>query len=100
MSTFKILSIFLPVCFVCSTCGIKTKFNKYELKWLNVYKTGDTLIFRSTNGELDTSLIVKRDIKSYATEKNRKTNRETFVMIHKMKMILNRWNDHINVGIP
>lgn len=46
---------------MCS-CGIETKFNKDELKWLNVYNVGDTLIFKSDKGKLDTSIIIKKDL--------------------------------------
>lgn len=43
-------------------CGIKTKFSKTDLKWMNVYKEGDTLIFKSDKGDFDTSLIIKKEI--------------------------------------
>jgi hypothetical protein len=43
-----------------TTCGVsKTKLSDSELKWVNVYDTGDTLIFRSDKGELDTSFIIR-----------------------------------------
>jgi hypothetical protein len=41
-------------------CSVKTKLNETDLKWTNVYKEGDTLIFQSNNGEYDTSVIVKK----------------------------------------
>jgi hypothetical protein len=47
---------------VIMSCGIKTKFNHAELKWLNVYKEGDTLIFRSEKGDFDTSIIIKKEL--------------------------------------
>lgn len=44
-------------------CGpAKTKFNDAELKWLTVYHTGDSLIFRGTSGQQDTSVIVQDTI--------------------------------------
>jgi len=33
-----------------------------ELKWVKVYKAGDTLIFKSTRNEFDTSLIEKSEV--------------------------------------
>ncbi len=43
-------------------CVQKTVFNEEELRWLNVYNAGDTLIFQSSNHDLDTSIIVKKSI--------------------------------------
>jgi len=40
----------------------KTRFSDEELKWLSPYNEGDTLIFRSANGDLDTSWIVQKII--------------------------------------
>jgi len=45
-----------------SGCGIKTKLSTSELKWVNVYNEGDTLIFKSDKGDLDTSFIIKKEI--------------------------------------
>lgn len=42
--------------------GIKTKLSPAELKWMDVYKEGDILIFRSDIGEFDTSVIIKKEI--------------------------------------
>jgi hypothetical protein len=56
------ISCFL-VSIVNSNCGgTKTKFSSDELKWLNVYKEGDTLIFKSDKGKIDTTLIIKKEI--------------------------------------
>lgn len=44
------------------SCSVKTKFSKTELKWLDVYNEGDVLVFRSDKGELDTTLIIKKEI--------------------------------------
>lgn len=49
-------------------CGIKTKLSKTDLKWMNVYNEGDTLIFKSDKGDFDTSLIIKKEI--YYSEYN------------------------------
>jgi hypothetical protein len=57
----KILLYFLSLLLVYS-CGIKTKFSEAELKWLNVYNVGDTLIFKSQKNKFDTSVIIKNEI--------------------------------------
>ena len=55
--------IFFLILLILSGCGgIKTRLSPAELKWINVYKGGDTLIFRSDIGELDTSVIIKKEI--------------------------------------
>jgi len=43
-------------------CGIKTKLSKEDLKWMNIYNEGDTLIFKSDKGNFDTTLILKKEI--------------------------------------
>lgn len=53
-------SALLIVAFIFG-CGIKTKLSKEELKWMNVYKEGDTLIFKSDKGEYDTTTIIKKE---------------------------------------
>lgn len=41
----------------------KTELNAEELKWINVYNVGDTLVFKEDgSGEMDTSIIVKKEI--------------------------------------
>ncbi|KYP13624.1 hypothetical protein [Flavihumibacter sp. CACIAM 22H1] len=48
------------ICFAIKGCEpIKTKLSDGELKWINIYRAGDSLIFKSQNGEFDTSFIVK-----------------------------------------
>ena len=47
---------------LASCCLFKTHFSEEELKWLNPYNEGDTLIFRSAAGEMDTSWIVQKVI--------------------------------------
>lgn len=47
---------------VLFSCQIKTRLTKSELKWYNVYKENDTLIFKSENGDLDTSIIVRKEL--------------------------------------
>lgn len=60
--SYKIKRIlFSSSMFVLLGCGIKTKLNKSELKWINVYNVNDTLIFKSQTGEFDTSIIIKKD---------------------------------------
>ena len=44
------------------SCSVKTKLSQTDLKWMNVYNEGDTLVFKSDKGELDTSLIIKKEI--------------------------------------
>ncbi|MEN9547725.1 MAG: hypothetical protein RIR12_316 [Bacteroidota bacterium] len=61
MATRTIL-YFLYLLFLVS-CGItKTKLSSDELKWVNVYKEGDILIFKSELGEFDTSVILRKSI--------------------------------------
>jgi hypothetical protein len=55
-----IFSLIILMAFGCG--GVKTRFSKTELKWLDVYKEGDTLIYKSQAGELDTSFIIKKEI--------------------------------------
>ncbi|MCW3119014.1 MAG: hypothetical protein JWM28_3096 [Chitinophagaceae bacterium] len=53
---------FLIFCMVITlNCGIKTKLSKSELKWLDVYNKGDSLIFRSEKNEFDTTVIIKKE---------------------------------------
>lgn len=49
--------------FFMTSCGVKkTKLSSSEMRWVNVYSTGDSLIFRSEKGEFDTSYIIKREV--------------------------------------
>ncbi|KAF0204404.1 MAG: hypothetical protein FD170_309 [Bacteroidetes bacterium] len=57
---FSILAILAVI--ISSCCLIKTEFSEAELKWIDPYEEGDTLIFRSTTGEMDTSWIVQKII--------------------------------------
>lgn len=55
--------IYLLIPFLLYSCGgIKTKFSDEELKWYNVYKVGDVLIFQSSNNQLDTTTIIKKEL--------------------------------------
>ncbi|SFH29472.1 hypothetical protein [Pontibacter chinhatensis] len=45
-----------------SSCSKKVRFNKFEHSLLEVYNEGDTLVFQSNKGELDTVYIVDKDI--------------------------------------
>ena len=61
----KLIKISLLIAFASflgGCCLFKTKFSEEELKWLNPYNEGDTLIFRSAAGEMDTSWIVQKVI--------------------------------------
>lgn len=53
---------FLLIILLVLGCGIKTKLNNTDLKWMNVYNEGDTLIFKSNKGDRDTSLIIKKEL--------------------------------------
>jgi len=44
-----------------SGCGIKTKFSEAELKWLNVYNVGDTLIFNPIKTDSIQQLSLKQN---------------------------------------
>lgn len=43
--------------------GCKSRFTDEEQKWIDAYNVGDTLIFQSERGELDTSYIVDKTIR-------------------------------------
>ena len=58
---FLYSSFFLTILLMLG-CGIKTRLSKTDLKWMNVYNEGDTLIFKSDIGDLDTSLIIKKEL--------------------------------------
>ncbi len=45
-----------------SCCLWKTHFTEQELKWLEPYNEGDTIIFQTSNGDRDTSWIVQKVI--------------------------------------
>ncbi|MFW5879521.1 MAG: hypothetical protein ACOCUV_01725 [bacterium] len=44
-------------------CWVKARFTKEEIKWLNVYDVGDTLIFKSQCGKIDTTYIIGKRIR-------------------------------------
>ena len=46
---------------IISSCGIKTKLDVNDLSWLP-YESGDTLIFISDSGQLDTTYILSKEI--------------------------------------
>ena len=54
--------VFLIVIIALGCARIKTQFSTTELKWMNVYNEGDTLIFKSEKGDLDTSVIIKKEL--------------------------------------
>ena len=54
--------MFAGIIYLTACCMFKTRFSEEDLKWLNPYKEGDTLIFRSAMGDMDTSWIVQKVI--------------------------------------
>ena len=58
----KILILIAGICFFTGCCLQKTHFTAEEMQWLNPYEEGDTLIFQSAKGEVDTSWIVQKTI--------------------------------------
>ena len=53
--------VFLLISF--SSCKPKkTRFSKADLSWIDIYREGDTLIFKSPTDELDTSIIIKKEV--------------------------------------
>ncbi len=58
----QVVFLFTIIIILLSSCGVKkTKLNEKELKWITVYKPNDTLIYKSTQGVLDTSYIIKSE---------------------------------------
>jgi hypothetical protein len=54
---------FFISCTAFISCGVqKTKLSPADLKWINVYNAGDTLIFRSVNGDQDTTHIINKSV--------------------------------------
>jgi len=43
-------------------CSVRTKLSQTDLKWMNVYNEGDTLVFKSDKSEVDTTFIIKKEI--------------------------------------
>ncbi len=50
--------------FFMSCNGVKTRLDETDLGWMS-YDAGDTLVFRSEKGDLDTTFILQRDLKYY-----------------------------------
>jgi hypothetical protein len=57
----KLNSVFAIILLITNGCGIKTEFNKDDLKWLGIYNEGDSLIFKSDCEKTDTFLIVNKE---------------------------------------
>jgi len=57
----KYSPLILFLSFVITSCGVKTDLDEEDLKWL-VYEPGDTLIFQSETGVLDTTIIISKKI--------------------------------------
>ena len=60
---YKALLVLSAITILNGCCWIKARFTDEEMKWLNVYNVGDTLIFRSQHGELDTTYIIAKRIR-------------------------------------
>jgi hypothetical protein len=59
----NVLLVYLLIAIVgASSCHVKTSLSPSELRWVNVYREGDTLVFKSDKGEFDTTTIVKKEI--------------------------------------
>jgi hypothetical protein len=54
--------LFIPALLINGCCPFKTHLSDNEIKWVDSYKEGDTLIFQSAAGDLDTSWIVQKII--------------------------------------
>ena len=61
-NSIKLLILIASILYFTACCMFKTRFSEEDLKWLNPYKEGDTLIFRSAKGDMDTSWIVQKVI--------------------------------------
>jgi len=59
---YKIIFIIAIMTVLNGCCLFETEFTEDDLRWLDVYNEGDTLIFRSSKGEMDTSWIVQKVI--------------------------------------
>jgi hypothetical protein len=58
----QLIVLFTILITLLNSCGVtKTKLTEKELKWITVYKQNDTLIYKSSQGVLDTSYIVKSE---------------------------------------
>jgi hypothetical protein len=56
----RILTVLLfPI--IILNCKGDPELSTEELKWTDIYNTGDTLIFESSQGELDTTYIVRKE---------------------------------------
>lgn len=84
--------LFNSVILICIWgCGPqKTTLGADELEWLNVYNEGDTLIFKSQEGLLDTSYIIKKEryYPEYAYKEERKYLPEWGVVWYKNKNLM------------
>lgn len=58
----KLLILLLLVKLISACCLFKTELSEEDLRWVNVYNEGDTIIFKSSEGMMDTSWIVQKVI--------------------------------------
>lgn len=61
-SSVKYLIPIIGIFFFSGCCLFKTNFTAEEMQWFHPYEEGDTLIFQSTHGDLDTSWIVQKTV--------------------------------------
>lgn len=61
-SLMKLLLLGAGISYLTACCMFKNPLSEEDLKWLNPYNEGDTLIFRSSEGDMDTSWIVQKAI--------------------------------------
>ena len=82
-----VISIVIASLLFLVSCSVKAKLNPYELSWLDAYKVGDTMIFRSDLGELDTSVIIKKDMffENYGDQIDKSFERQWGVIWYKNK---------------
>ena len=44
--------------FVLGSCGLSGRFDSDDMKWIDPYEHGDTIVFKSSREEFDTTVIV------------------------------------------
>lgn len=57
-----VCQVFVGIVSLTCTAPVKTKLNNVDLIWIDPYRDGDTLIFRSDDAELDTTFIIKKHL--------------------------------------
>lgn len=63
MKTRILYSLLFSCILYCSSCkSQKNVLSRDDLKWIDVYNSGDTLIFKSSENQFDTSYIIKKEV--------------------------------------